>query len=681
MRTRYIHLCVLVLAAGLGTGAKWTSLRCTAIEHPDAHEDSRLSGPPTLIESLKTSTASPSIESLELLIRDKFELRAELILTDTLKSCPMSHLEKLCRQYAQRKGYAGHSSLLWSSLVQNLASRSVDKAVAIVLEDPDTPIPEAAVLERFQQLVASDPAAAIAQMRTLRPGYLRKLFGIAIIDQLYEESPISALEFAAAEDIDLTIQRLLKKFPESIDQLASAIRGNKQLASLKQDFALAWAEMDAEAALDWALTLKGSDHREIATDILSRIAYEDPLTAFDRMAEMPPAFHQLNLLQDVIPRMLNTSFEATLSRITALHGSKSRWYAITRLAELLRDDPGKAVAVAEALQDDGPLLRHFEKEIMPPLEVTSESLAGTRPGGPGDNLIRELIDNLAEKTRFDEGVAFIESLPGAPENLYGIEQFANQWAHLDPQKAADWASKLEVEGYRKSALTGLVDTWGASDPAKASIFIDGLADDAIGRQMKVQFAGVWAQKQPLEALQWAAEQDNRTLARAATTAAVKTPVEVAGQFSQLFPDAAKLASDTAVAVASAVAENWSRLDPSASLTWSQELPDGRVRDEAESNSILGWAKWDSRAASEAVAQIPEDRRDPAAAGLAQGIASTDPDAAWAWSMAIQDSEWRDRALQNLMWNWRKSDPDRARERIGESALPAEIKENLYQRLK
>ncbi|MEZ5326580.1 MAG: hypothetical protein R3F19_16150 [Verrucomicrobiales bacterium] len=680
MSERYVKTCILVLAVGLGVGAgaKWLSQSSALSNQWRALPFGPLPGASSAAAT-PDAVELPTIASLELLIRDKLEVRAELLITEALKPCPTSHIEKLCRQYASDD--TKRSLQLWSVLVQELAARDSEKALAIALNDPTAPVPEAEISRHFRQLVASNPDAAIAQMRALERGHLRDIIGKAIVEPLYQESPTVALQFAIAERIADPLAGLLEKYPESIPLLAAALRDNQQFASLQQVFAREWGTFDADAALDWAQTLKSGSSGQITSDLLTTISYKDPLRAFDQMAETSFAYRNLSLLEEMIPRMMQRDFEATLSRLTALSVSQNRWYAFTLMAELLRDDPLKAAAVAGALEDDGPLRRHFEEKVNPPVPPTTESLAGTRPSGVQEDQITTLLFTLAEETRFDDGAKFIGSLPGSPLNLYGIEQFARQWAGSAPQKAAEWASTLEVEGYRKSALAGLIDIWGYADAAAAAAFASELPDDATGQHIKARIAGLWAQQKPLEALQWAAKESERTLLSAANIAAMNEPVAVAGQFSQLFSYADDLSSDAAVTVASQVAENWAKLDPTASLTWVQNLPQGRARDEAESFTLRVWAALDSHAASEAVTQMPVDRRDPAATGLVQAIAATDPEAAWEWSMAIEDEEWRKRALDTLIWNWQKSDPERALERIVESSLPAKIKANLTERLK
>lgn len=686
MSRRCVQVFLLLVAVGLGAGARWYSQVNLSRNLSDLPTSGVAQKEDPLAQDSEARVVLPSIEFLEQLTKDTFEPRLQLLVHDALEPCPTSHVEKLCRRYGRRDRALRKSWSLWSSLVEVLSARSPEKAVALALENLETPLPEKAVLNHFRDLAASDPTAAIVQMKAIQPGHLRDIVGRAIVEQLCQESPVAALEFAVAEDVRHPLSGLLKKIPASIGQLAEALRDNEHLASLRRPFATEWGELDPTATLDWAMGFTGAGKREIVSDMLTRISYTDPLGAFDRMAAMPSASHTLNLIQEMLPRMIAADFDAAVSRLLALPANQSRWFAVTRMAEMLRSEPVKAAVVASALDGDGPLLRHFQEKIRPPEVATPESLAGMRPRGVRDNQIKGLMLKLTEEKRFDEGAAWIESLPGAPDNLHGIREFAQAWAKSDPQKVADWAAQLQVEGYRKTAIEGLIEIWSKSDPATASEFIEGIADDAIGRDLKIRFAESWAYQDPLKALRWAVDlpfngEDSRALVRTAGAAAYKNPDQVAGQFSELFPSAEDLLSDTAVDVAGKIAESWSRLDPSASLTWAQQLPAGRLRNEAEATAIYGWAKLDSRAASEAVAQIPDDRRDPAAAGLVQGIATSDPDAAWEWSLAVQDTEWQNRALESLMSHWRAADPDHAREKIADSSLPADVKENLYLKLK
>ena len=323
--------------------------------------------------------------------------------------------------------------------------------------------------------------------------------------------------------------------------MADEIREDKKFAVVHDRFVRGWGDLDPHAALDWTMKLSLNFQRTRVPTLIRRIADTDLLGALDRLVVMPGAAADLRLIQDLIPRIRADEFDGAVQKLSAISDARTRWFAMKKLAELLREETTskKAKVVAEALQNDMPLLRYFEAAVLPPEPVTSDSLRGMRPSGSNNNTLRQWMDTLVEEERFDEGAEWIKTLPAASANVTGIGRFASAWAQESPGDVAKWALSLDVEGYRTSAINNLIQVWGKSDPATAVTFVDDLADDAIGRRLKAGFAGAWAGQQPIEALRWAValpfgDEDQRAVEYAANSAST-APSQVVNEFDLMFP--------------------------------------------------------------------------------------------------------------------------------------------------
>ena len=98
-------------------------------------------------------------------------------------------------------------------------------------------------------------------------------------------------------------------------------------------------------------------------------------------------------------------------------------------------------------------------------------------------------------------------------------------------------------------------------------------------------------------------------------------------------------------------------DPEAAAEWALSLPGDRANAAAR-GTAESWARYDETAASSWVAGLPEGTplRELAAAGLASGLASSDPQAAWQWAATLSDRSLTFGVFADVARGWGREAP-------------------------
>jgi len=162
-----------------------------------------------------------------------------------------------------------------------------------------------------------------------------------------------------------------------------------------------------------------------------------------------------------------------------------------------------------------------------------------------------------------------------------LRRTAHTWSAVDLQGAIAWAKGVNEDGERLDAATEIVSQVGQSNPGHAIEVADVLG---VGRNDGTveHIAHLWANQNLQAALDWTAGQPpgpqrDQILARVVTVEAERSPADAANTvLQQMSPGPAQ-----SNAIAPIIRE-WSIRDTAAASAWIQDLPQGPVRDVANS---------------------------------------------------------------------------------------------------
>lgn len=273
------------------------------------------------------------------------------------------------------------------------------------------------------------------------------------------------------------------------------------------------------------------------------------------------------------------------------------------------------------------------------------------------SLIERLVRRWAQKDPA-AAIAYLQSSPGLAPRAKLIQAALIEWATDAPTAALAWVSHVSDEHDRNSELAAVLDVIAEREPKRAFAAVDSIATGSIKGALQAMVLRRWSKLDPAEAAQMAAA--------------------TAGLDDSLFRD---------------LARQWASSNPQAAMTWSQSLPEPKVRDQAVESVVQAWAGLDpasavkfvlsqtsgSRqnallitvgkqwAARDAIGALDWATNLPAGAvrdgvltgGVLDACVQIDPKLAANSAMQLARPEARNNALSHVLELWARSDIDAA----------------------
>jgi hypothetical protein len=126
-----------------------------------------------------------------------------------------------------------------------------------------------------------------------------------------------------------------------------------------------------------------------------------------------------------------------------------------------------------------------------------------------------------------------------------------------------------------------------------------------------------------------------------------------------------------------IAQGWAAADPDAALAWATKLTNPMQRQQAYMSVIGSWAQIDSYGAAAWTNALPAGPdRDTAAQSLANALCQSQPETAWTWAMSIENQQLRRSSLQFAYWGLQKKDAGAAEQMLKAANLPKDQMEAL-----
>jgi len=288
-------------------------------------------------------------------------------------------------------------------------------------------------------------------------------------------------------------------------------------------------------------------------------------------------------------------------------------------------------------------------------------------------------DPTAAATKLRQLADASQANPAQWNDLVG--QVVAVWAQADLKGALAWIQSLPEGATKLQALTEASYRWAETAPQAAAAYAARENDPALLKLV----AGKWAEKDPQSAAAWAAglpagdERDAATI-NAAVTWAQKDPTAAAGYAVSLPTE------ETRGQAVAAVISAWSQTAPAQTAAWVGQLPENATRMQATAQLMSAWAGNDATAAGQWLNTLPPSpSRDSAVAAYNNAVsvyssvlAATSPASAFTLAGTISNETLRNRSLQEIATTWLNQNPAAAQQKIVQSSLPAEIKNQLLE---
>lgn len=204
-----------------------------------------------------------------------------------------------------------------------------------------------------------------------------------------------------------------------------------------------------------------------------------------------------------------------------------------------------------------------------------------------------------------------------------------RWAGADPVSAAEWAAGLPAGEHRRTALESVAIQWADEDLPKAAAWALEMPDGAVRNDLLQCISAEAVRTDPVEALRLAAElpecpESDETIRRAAM--------------------------------------EWASRDATGAIGWAETISDETLRHTVLAAGFVAWSETEpANAATRALEALPAGRLlEDTLVSIVQRWAQTDARSTAAWVERFPDGPLRAAAVENLLGQWRQSDPDAAR---------------------
>ncbi len=495
------------------------------------------------------------------------------------------------------------------------------------------------------------------------------------------EAPPAPLSRAEAEE--------LLDDPERAIEVALALPDNDQRRNQLLRLGDAWARLAPEDA--WQESLRVADpeaRRILQSAVIPAWAEQQPERAFAGVAELPPNWDRMQLLQHVTAEIARHDPHLALNLISSIKLPDPNTYRGIIVGEWSRYDPVGAAQwverqnvrfqgqfayrVADAYVGQRPqealdwalrisrspgrnlwsyMLRQMA--LHDPQEALRIALAAENPAQRG-NALAGVLSSIAT-TNPALAMNHLDKVPAGNMRSQVIMEIASRLAETSIASAVDWLNDLEDTGMRRQAWMQISGAIVYRDADGAAEMIDRVPKEA--REAWIgSVAGAYAQSDPNKAIQWVRKfQDEpnypRMVQQVVMNAAGSNP-ELAldiinrtadgKQREQLLagvmPMLAHMAPETAARLyddmsdenlrtqsVGQIASAWAQSDLAAARKWVSSLPSGSTRDQALT-SMIGSSAVSADDAISLIGQIQSpDRRQNAVLNVAMQLASTDPE--------------------------------------------------------
>lgn len=191
------------------------------------------------------------------------------------------------------------------------------------------------------------------------------------------------------------------------------------------------------------------------------------------------------------------------------------------------------------------------------------------------DLLRDLIKEDPQSAALLTG-----SLPVGPVREEMMRRLAQYWTELDAASARQWAEQLSKAVERDAALTDVCFQIAQADPRQATLLADDYGLGELPGSPLENLVMQWAVRDLTSVTAWVkdrpeGEQKNDMLARVAMVMAKTSPSEAAEMVATQLPEG-NAQTESVISVI----HQWAMSDLTAARAWTEQFPDGPLRERA-----------------------------------------------------------------------------------------------------
>lgn len=250
------------------------------------------------------------------------------------------------------------------------------------------------------------------------------------------------------------------------------------------------------------------------------------------------------------------------------------------------------------------------------LEKTLAGIAAEEDSGRREEMLAALADQIPI-TDIQTTLNELQNLVSAGVAGEFSQRLLRRWTESDGHAAAAWAEQLPAGPARDAAISGVAIEWANASLADATAWTKTLGDEAERNATMLSVANEAVRAEPVEAL----------------------------RLAMALPDT--LQRDELIRRA---AMEWAAQDAQGAVAWAEQISDETLRAKVLAGETVSWAEQNPEAAATlAVEQLPAGRlQNDAVVSIIQRWAQQQPETAAAWVEQFPNGPLRDAAEENLL---------------------------------
>lgn len=275
------------------------------------------------------------------------------------------------------------------------------------------------------------------------------------------------------------------------------------------NFMLAWADFDAPAAFEWALSRPSPFREQASASALEAWAFRDPAAARRALESVDDAVDRISLKEFFVAGWLRSGQHDGAIEYIMEHPAGTVRQRFTNLLtiELMREGPDAVVRWAEAIPDDAPdafKTMAFQKAANILASVDPVHAAGWIEPHLGRDYAAEVPAAIGRRwLEIDPPAAltWLASLPPGDANDQALRATLTAWQGAAPEAAEAWVRSSSGAGGGRSAIEVMIARH-SSDPPTAIGWARQIADPIDRHRTILRLARAWRRREPEVAKRW-----------------------------------------------------------------------------------------------------------------------------------------------------------------------------------
>ncbi len=324
-------------------------------------------------------------------------------------------------------------------------------------------------------LAKKDLDAAMRYFEEVQSTVMRRSLSSAIVAEMAKTDPLAALEWAVAND-------------------------DGQPGGLRMEALVRIASVDPQLALTEALKTPGLQQRSNAVgSVMQQIARRNPVDAVALLEQIEDPGEKLDASQQLLNSWINQDAEAALEWILTLDGEGSDRLLSMGLSVLSQYDVDAAIKLLPRMgeQNQAGLRAQIAQQLATTYSPDrARRFIQQFEGQPGyDRLQASLISGIAQTDVFGAKQLADQLATGSARDS-AYHQIIVQRAQTHPVEAAGWLSRIDNEAMRSVATGRLAALWFEHDSVAAARWVSGLPAGAGKDDAILQMSARWRHPTP-----------------------------------------------------------------------------------------------------------------------------------------------------------------------------------------